>query len=82
MIALHGEIAERLHGLLARQEARRPRLHVTIQNKVTPEAARALQTVLRAGFEERRFRFRGFALHAWEDGLWRELKVFPFRGNA
>ena len=80
MVALHGEAAERMHGLLTRQDAQRLRLHVTIQNKVTPEAARALQAELAASFGQRRFRFRGFGLYAWEDGLWRELRVFPFRG--
>ena len=82
MVALHGEIAERMHGLLTRQDAQQLRLHVTVQNKVTPEAARSLQVELAASFVERRFRFRGFGLYAWEDGLWRELRAFPFRGAS
>lgn len=80
MVALHGQIADRMHGLMTRQDAKKLRLHVTVQNKVTPEAARALQAELRSGFAERRFRFRGLGLYAWEDGLWRELRIFPFRG--
>jgi len=80
MVALHGEIAERLHGLLTLQDDRKLRLHVTVQNKVDRAAARALQAELRAGFERREFRFRGFGLYAWEDGLWRPVGDYPFRG--
>lgn len=80
MVALHGEIAERLHGLLTLQDDRKLRLHVTVQNKVDRAAARTLQAELKAGFERREFRFRGFGLYAWEDGLWRPVGDYPFRG--
>ena len=82
MVAMHGHLAECLSRLLTRQDARKLRLHVTVQNKVTPEAARALQAELRGQLPEWRFRFRGLGLYAWEEGLWRELHVYPFRGAA
>lgn len=80
MVDLHAVIAERMHGLLTRQDAQPLRLHVTIQNKVTSQAARALQAELGPRLEPVSFRFRGFGLYAWEDGLWRPLRVVNFRG--
>jgi hypothetical protein len=80
VIELHDMIADRLHGLLTLQDAKPLRLHVTIQNKVTPAAAKALQEKLRPGLQPIEFRFRGFGLYAWEDGLWREIRTIPFRG--
>ncbi|PEQ10800.1 hypothetical protein B2G71_20245 [Novosphingobium sp. PC22D] len=80
MVALHAEIAERMHGLMTRQDAQPLRLHVTIQNKVTSAAAKALQAELGPRLDHKRFRFRGFELYAYEDGLWRYIRDFPFRG--
>lgn len=80
MVAIHAEIAERMQGLLTRQDSQKLRLHITIQNKVTGEEARALQDALGPVLEHRRFRFRGLGLYAYEDGLWRFIREFPFRG--
>ena len=80
MVALHAIIAERMHGLLTRQDAQPLKLHVTIQNKVAPEEARRLQTELGPTLEPRSFRFSGFGLYAYEDGLWRPMRDFRFRG--
>ena len=82
MVDLHARIAERLHGLLTRQDEAPLRLHVTVQNKVTPEAARALQAELAQTLQPRRFRFRGFGLYAYHDGLWNPIRDFAFRGAA
>ena len=78
--ALHADMVERFRGMLTKQDDRRIRLHVTIQNKVEPAAAKALQAQLGAGLERREFRFRALGLYAWEDGLWREIAEYPFRG--
>jgi 2'-5' RNA ligase len=80
MVDLHGVIAERMHGLLTQQDAQPLKLHVTIQNKVTSQAARALQAELAPQLPHTSFRFRGFGLYAWEEGLWRPLRVVSFRG--
>ena len=80
MVALHAVMAQRLHGLLTRQDAHPLRLHITIQNKVTPQQARALQAELAPGLPLVRFRFAGLELYAWEEGLWRPIRDFPFRG--
>ncbi|WP_313442817.1 2'-5' RNA ligase family protein [Novosphingobium sp.] len=80
MVDLHGEIAERMHGLLTDQDSRPLRLHITVQNKVERAAARALQAELGPQLNSVGFRFRGFGLHAWEDGLWRPIRSISFRG--
>ena len=80
MLALYEQIAERLHGVLGPQDGHTPRLHITIQNKVDKTVARALQAELKDNLQPCRFRFRGLALHAWEAGLWRNIRSYPFRG--
>jgi hypothetical protein len=81
MVALHDELAERLHGVIQQRDARPLRLHVTVQNKVAPAAARALQAELAQGFAPRRFGFRGLALSHWRDELWQMARLYPFRGE-
>lgn len=80
MADLHQDMAERLHGLIQQKDARPLRLHITIQNKVAPAEARALQAAMARSFEPRSFRFRGFGLYGWTGENWRQDRVFPFRG--
>ncbi|WP_226793850.1 2'-5' RNA ligase family protein [Altererythrobacter sp. CC-YST694] len=80
MVAMHDLMSERLHGLLSAQDSHPLRLHITVQNKVQPAVARALQAELRKTLERRAFRFRGFGLYVWEGGLWGEIAQYPFRG--
>lgn len=81
MLALRDDLAERFHGLLTPQDEHRPRLHVTIQNKVSIEAARALQAYLAPRIELRAFRFRGLGLHAYRGGPWEPVATYAFRGS-
>lgn len=81
MLAIHREIAERMHGMLTSQDMQQPRLHVTIQNKVSAEAARALYAAIEPTFVPRDLRFRGIGLHAYDGGDWAALRDFPFRGQ-
>ena len=80
MVAIHAELAERLHGLIQQRDDRPLRLHVTIQNKVPRKEALALQTALAADFVPRSFRFRGLALSHWRDELWQAAQLYSFRG--
>ena len=82
LLDLHGELAERLRGLIQQKDARPPRLHITVQNKVTPAAARALQAELAPMPWPRAFRFRGLALSYWRDELWQLGQFNPFRGQT
>lgn len=81
LLALRDEIAEHFRGLLTQQDQHRPRLHVTIQNKVTSKEAKALQARLSGDFEPREFAFPGLALHVYRGGPWEFLRRFAFRGK-
>lgn len=81
MLALRGRIAEHFHGMLTAQDSHTPRLHVTIQNKVAPEAARALQRELAPQVVPRDFAFPGLALFRYRGGPWEGRRRFPFRGR-
>lgn len=80
MLALRDELADRFSGLLTPQDQHRPRLHVTVQNKVTSAEAKALQHVLGPQVTPRDFAFRGLALHAYRGGPWDLIKRWSFRG--
>ena len=80
MLALRAKLAERLFGLLTPQDRPEPRLHVTIQNKVSEKAAKALQAEFAGTFEPREFRFAGVALHRYRGGPWEFVKRWSFRG--
>jgi hypothetical protein len=81
MLALREEIADHFHGALTAQDSHKPRLHITIQNKVPPEAARALQAELGADFGARSFAFTGLGLHIYKGGPWEAAGHWPFRGK-
>ncbi|MBY6014682.1 2'-5' RNA ligase family protein [Qipengyuania gaetbuli] len=81
MLALRDEIAEHFRGMLTNQDQHRPRLHVTIQNKVTGKEAQALQTQLAGTIEPRAFTFPGLSLHAYRGGPWEFIRRFAFRGK-
>lgn len=79
---IRGTIAARFHGALSAQDNHVPRLHVTVQNKVTSAEARALQAQLAEGFVPRDFSFTGLALHAYRGGPWEALGQWSFRGGS
>jgi 2'-5' RNA ligase superfamily len=74
------DLALALRGLLTPHDMAPWRPHVTVQNKVGPKEARALQARLRAGFERRPLAIRGLALWRYLDGPWEPVKQFVFRG--
>jgi hypothetical protein len=82
LLALRDEMAEHFHGLLTAQDDLRPRLHVTVQNKVPKVEAKVLQEALNAGFVARRFAFAGLSLHRYLGGPWENLGRWAFRGAA
>lgn len=82
MLRLRDRLADAFHGLLTAQDQHRPRLHVTIQNKVTSAEAKVLQAQLDGVIQPHAFAFRGLALHRYLGGPWEPLKTFAFRGRA
>lgn len=81
MLELRADLADRFHGMLTPQDEHTPRLHVTVQNKVSIEEAKALQAHLASRIVPRDFTFRGFGVFAYRGGPWEERKVFAFRGS-
>jgi len=81
MIALWRQMADRFHGMLTPQDEHKPRLHVTVQNKVSIEEAKALQAELAPSVQPRDFAFTGLGLHAYLGGPWERLGKFAFRGH-
>jgi hypothetical protein len=81
LLALRALIAEHFHGSLTDQDLHEPRPHITIQNKVTKEEARALQARLAPTIEPRGFAFPALDLHRYEGGPWSHIKRMPFRGK-
>lgn len=69
LLFLRDEIAEHFRGMLTKQDQHRPRLHVTIQNKVTSKEAKVVQAQLAGLIEPREFSFPGLALHR-DDACW------------
>lgn len=68
--ALRAELAGRWQEHLSRQDAQGFRAHVTVQNKVSPEAARALLARLREGFAPGTARAEGLDLWRYAGGPW------------
>jgi 2'-5' RNA ligase superfamily len=82
LLEVRDHIAEHFHGMLTQQDRPRPRLHVTVQNKVERAEARALQAELAIGFRPETFRFAGLALHRYLGGPWEPAGRWTFRGHA
>jgi 2'-5' RNA ligase len=79
LAAIRDDLADAFHGLLMPQDLAPWRPHITIQNKVAPRVARALQQQLTAGFERRALPIRALASWRYLDGPWEPLKAHPFR---
>lgn len=77
--AIREWLAGAFHGLLTSQDMAPWRPHVTIQNKVAPKEAKALQQRLRTSFEPRPLAIRALASWRYEGGPWAPLRTHPFR---
>lgn len=73
-------LAEAFAGMLTPQDQAPWRPHVTIQNKVEPDAAKALHREMSASFEPRPLTIAGLASWAYRGGPWEPLSRHPFRG--
>jgi hypothetical protein len=82
LLSIRDELAAEFRGLLIPQDQARPRLHITIQNKVERSAARALQAELTASLPPRDFAFTGLGLHLYRQTHWESLGTWRFRGKA
>jgi len=80
LLSLRDELAHDFSGLLISQDQARPRLHITIQNKVEPPVAKALYAQLSATFQPRPFVISGLAAHYYRGGPWEHIGRWQFRG--
>lgn len=85
LLALRAIIAEHFRGSLTAQDLHEPRPHITIQNKVTKDEARALQSglpaVLAPWLAKPPFAFPALELWHYRGGPWERVKTCAFRGH-
>ncbi|MEJ2887101.1 2'-5' RNA ligase family protein [Actinomycetospora aeridis] len=77
---VHAAVARRFADDLTRQDARRPHHHVTVQNKVDGETAKATLAELVASHSPYPATVVGLALWRYRGGPWEAAGEFPFRG--
>lgn len=82
MQAIRSEIADLFHGMLTAQDQPEPRLHITIQNKVSPDEARRVQAALEPTIKLQEFAFTGLGLHRYCNPHWEAVGIWPFRGKV
>ena len=80
LMAIRDGLADAFEDLLTPQDRQRPRLHITIQNKVAPDVARALADQLRADFQPRPLKIAGLAAWRYLGGPWELAMRASFRG--
>ena len=76
------KLARAFDGHLTAQDRQGWRPHVTVQNKVAPDTARALHAALRHGFAPFRFTAPGTLLWRYLGGPWEERARFAFGENG
>lgn len=79
--AIRAELATAFAGVLVPQDRAGWRPHVTIQNKVPPERARALLAELEAGFSPRPLAIAGLAAWWYRGGPWEPVAAYRFGGG-
>lgn len=80
LATLRAGLARQWHEWLTPQDRQGYRPHVTIQNKATPEAARALQQNLQAAFAPFAVRAEGVLLWRYLGGPWEAVGRHAFAG--
>lgn len=82
LLAIRARMADWFAGSLSAQDQGTPRLHITVQNKVTTAAARALFAELTADFVPRPLSITGLAAHHYRGGPWEAAFERKFRGRG
>ena len=80
LISIRDALAEGFRGLLIPQDQARPRLHITVQNKVEPAVAKALYEMLSSNFQPRSLAINGLAAYYYRGGPWAQIGRWAFRG--
>ncbi|ALH81336.1 hypothetical protein AN936_13475 [Sphingopyxis macrogoltabida] len=80
LLAIRDRIADHFFGALTAQDRGTPRLHITVQNKVTASEAKALLARLAEDFRPRPLAITGLAAHHYRGGPWETAFAANFRG--
>ena len=80
--AFRADLAARFDAWLTQQDRQGFRAHVTVQNKVTCDTARACQAVIEAEFAPWEARAEGVQLWSYEGGPWGTLGAVGFGGSG
>jgi len=81
LLALHRGLQDRWRDALTAQDRQRLRPHITVQNKVTPEVARATLARLRAAYVPADATGLGVELWRYDGGPWTPLGRYDFVGD-
>ena len=81
LAANRAQLADRFEGMLTPQDRQGWRAHVTVQNKVKAEVARALLAELSLGFRVRPIAIVGLAAWWYRGGPWEAIGSWSFRGG-
>lgn len=81
LLGVHRGLARNFADSLTPQDKQPLRPHVVVQNKVEPAEAKALLTVLQAGFTAREVRAEGLDWWEYLGGPWRLVETFGFAGG-
>ncbi|QIN79330.1 2'-5' RNA ligase family protein [Rubrobacter marinus] len=79
LVGLRRRLAKVWEPYLTKQDQQGLRPHVTVQNKVSPERARALHDELDASFSPFEVRGEGLSLWRYLGGPWEEISTYRFR---
>lgn len=80
LIAIRARIADHFAGMLTAQDRGTPRLHITVQNKVSAAEARALLGELAPTFRPQPLAIVGVAAYHYRGGPWEPAFARRFRG--
>ena len=80
LVGLRRRLAKTWEPFLTNQDRQGLRPHVTVQNKVAPEKARALHEALEGSFSPFEVRGEGLMLWRYLGGPWEALGAYPFGG--
>jgi 2'-5' RNA ligase superfamily len=81
LLVMRDELAEGFTGLLTPQDQARPRLHITVQNKVEPPVAKSLYAELAASFQPRPLAITGLSAYYYMGGPWEPIQSWAFSGR-
>lgn len=79
LMAVRSMIAENFASLLIPQDQSKPRLHITVQNKVKVEIARQTLDLLNAQFEPFPLSIKGLSAFYYMGGPWEKIGQWSFQ---